>query len=346
MDPTVTHPKISVLMPVYNCAAFVEDAVASILEQTLTNFELIIIDDASTDETVSKVKKFKDSRIQLIEKSVNSGHTNSLIHGVTIANGQYIARMDGDDISLPDRFKKQADFLDAHPDVVLCGSAHVILGTDKIVKRPESHEAIKIELLQKNCFTHPSVMIRNSVLKANQLNYDEAFSVTQDYDFWVRLIPFGTLHNLPDVLLKYRIHDNQVSVKKQDIKPKVRATIRLKMLRYLNAEMDSEAEAVLTKLFERQQDIEVQDIQGFDRIKAKLLNANSSKFYDTRGFEDYLERVQQLMFKDYFLNRMSYSPKVFKQYLKTKSDGTYKLKFRDGLKLFLKSMVFYKNNVK
>ena len=98
-------PTITVLMPVYNCALYINEAMDSILSQTFDDFEFLIIDDASTDDTVSIIKSYNDPRIQLVEKPVNTGYTNSLNYGLSIANGKYIARMDGDDISLPERFQ-------------------------------------------------------------------------------------------------------------------------------------------------------------------------------------------------------------------------------------------------
>ena len=126
-----TTPKITVLLPVYNCELYVRTAIESILNQTFTDFEFLIIDDASTDKTLAVLKKIKDSRIQLIEKPVNSGYTNSLNYGLQMAKGKYIARMDGDDISHPERFAKQIVYLEAHPEVVVCGTTYKIVGNDK-----------------------------------------------------------------------------------------------------------------------------------------------------------------------------------------------------------------------
>ena len=112
-------PKITVLMPVYNCELYIQEAIESILHETYSDFEFLILDDASTDQTVSIIKKYKDACIQLIEKLLKAGYTNSLNYGLTIARGKYIARMDGDDISFPDRFVKQVTYLEANPGVVL-----------------------------------------------------------------------------------------------------------------------------------------------------------------------------------------------------------------------------------
>lgn len=165
MDTIVKNtPTITVLMPVFNCELYIKDAVDSILNQTYNNFEFLIIDDASTDETVSIIKAYTDSRIKLIEKPINTGLTNSLNQGLKLAKGKYIARMDGDDISLPERFEKQITFLEKNPEVVLCGSWFNVIGSELVIKTPENYEDIKLALLKGNCIAHPSVMMRNKFL--------------------------------------------------------------------------------------------------------------------------------------------------------------------------------------
>ena len=149
-----SSPRITVLMPVYNCELYIKEAIDSILNQSFSDFEFIIIDDASSDSTVSIIKAYDDPRIQLIVKQQNSGYTNSLNYGLSIAKGEYIARMDGDDISFSERFEKQIAFLDKNPDVVLCGTFFKIIGMDKVIVVPEGHEDIKVAML-KDCSTVP-----------------------------------------------------------------------------------------------------------------------------------------------------------------------------------------------
>jgi glycosyltransferase involved in cell wall biosynthesis len=150
-------PKITVLIPVYNCELYIQEVLESILHQTYSDFEFLILDDASTDQTVSIIKKYKGARIQLIEKLLKAGYTNSLNYGLTIARGKYIARMDGDDISFPDRFVKQVTYLEANPGVVLCGTSYKIIGNGKQLSFPENHEAIKLALLRGELYcTHMS----------------------------------------------------------------------------------------------------------------------------------------------------------------------------------------------
>ena len=132
-------PLVSVILPVYNCESFIHETVESILNQTYIDFELLIIDDASSDETVMKIKQFEDDRIKLIEKPENTGYTNSLNQGIKLAKGKYIARMDSDDICEPNRFEKQVKMLENRPELIVCGSAIQINGGDQVLKYPLSH---------------------------------------------------------------------------------------------------------------------------------------------------------------------------------------------------------------
>ena len=210
-------PNVTVLMPVYNCELYVAEAIESMLQQTYQNFEFLIIDDASEDETLKILKRFTDSRIHIIEKQKNTGYTNSLNYGLTIAKGKYIARMDGDDISLPKRLELQVAYMEQHPDVVVCGAFYKIIGTETIKTFPTNHEAIKVNLLENTCFAHPLVLIRKTTLDAHHLNYDLTKEPAEDYALWVTLLKYGKLHNIEDVLLHYRVHEQQVSQKSRKL---------------------------------------------------------------------------------------------------------------------------------
>jgi glycosyltransferase involved in cell wall biosynthesis len=196
-------------MPVYNCEKYVFEAVESILNQTYAHFELLLIDDCSTDNTLQICKSFQDDRIVIIEKEKNSGYTNSLNYGISIAKGEYIARMDGDDISLPERFEKQINFLQNNPEISLCGTAIQIIGTDEILKQPLNYEQIKVKLCLKTSLYHPTVMGKTTTFRDNLYNANA--EPAEDYDLWTRLAFKYALANLDSALLRYRIHENQVS---------------------------------------------------------------------------------------------------------------------------------------
>ena len=207
------HPEtalISVLLPVYNGGKYLEEAVASILKQTYKNFELIIIDDGSTDDTRDVISLFKDHRIKVISRG-NKGLITSLNEGIELASGQWIARMDADDIALPQRFELQLDWLQ-RTGADVCGSwvSRFGDGEKRIVRTKEKDDEIKIDLLFYSSFVHPSVLGRASMFK--KLRYNQGSVRAEDYDLWVRSAEQGyTMANIPEVLLWYRVHDEQVS---------------------------------------------------------------------------------------------------------------------------------------
>lgn len=334
-------PKITVLMPVYNCELYVKEAVDSILNQTFSDFEFIIIDDASTDSTVSIIKSYNDPRIQLIEKPQNSGYTNSLNNGLSIAKGEYIARMDGDDISLPERFAKQVAFLDANPDVVLCGTVFTIIGTDIVVTVPENNENIKLAMLKDCCIGHPTVMIRKNTLNKFSLMYDATKEPAEDYDLWTRMLVIGKLHNLQEVLLQYRVHNLQVSQKRNEQQTNIALEIKTNLINHLNLNKDEFTTDLLKKIISGKHQIYFSEIEQFQDLKSRLLLANEASFFEKTGFEKYLLNLQNNLYKDYFLKRKKYSASIFFQYLKARNKRHFKLVARHEIKLFIKSMIFY-----
>ncbi len=234
-------PKISVILPAYNVACYVGDAIRSILNQSYNDFELIIIDDCSTDSTVSVIQSFNDDRIKLIKKVKNTGYTNSLNYGISIAQGEYIARMDGDDVSMSNRFEEQVKILDNYKDIAVCGSFAKILGSEVIMKVPKDHHTIVSKMILKNQIIHPVVMIRKKVLLDNSLSYDSKFEPAEDYELWSRILNFGNLHNIQKPLLQYRVHDGQISKVKNFTQRKSALEVKFNLFQYLgfNSSKDS-----------------------------------------------------------------------------------------------------------
>jgi glycosyltransferase involved in cell wall biosynthesis len=198
-------------MPVYNVDMYLAEAINSMLQQTVTDFELLIINDGSTDSTRDVVLKFTDPRIRFIENEHNIGLANTLNKGIDLARGEYIARMDGDDISLPHRLEKQAAILDQHPDIDVCGAGFRFFGAkNATVINPEQHEAIKAGLLFSCCVTIP--LYRKKSLMEAHLQYEQEFFPAEDYRFWTECILKGLkIHNIQEILFLYRMHPTQVS---------------------------------------------------------------------------------------------------------------------------------------
>ena len=212
MNPPVT----SVVMSVYNGQAFLAEAVESILNQTFRDFEFIIIDDGSTDRTAEILTEHerKDGRIR-IHRQENNGRAASLNIGIELAQGQYIARMDADDIALPSRLKAQLEFMERHPDVCVLGGAVELIDQQGDVLRtvhpPQEDAEIQSRLLEDNPMWHPTVMMRKEVASGAD-GYRKALLDADDYDLWLRISERSKLANLKAVVLRYRIHSSQASV--------------------------------------------------------------------------------------------------------------------------------------
>ncbi|QWU15228.1 Glycosyltransferase involved in cell wall bisynthesis [Paenibacillus sophorae] len=207
---------LSVLMPVYNASRFLEQAVESILQQSYTDFELIVINDGSTDNSLEILERYSDPRIKLIHNGSNSGIVSSLNCGLNAASGAYIARMDADDYSLPDRFKAQIQFMDLHPDIGVCGTQYRIMDSPRFgvsnTTLPCDPDIVACSLLINCCLAHPTVVMRRRVL--DQLHgwpYDPNYQYAEDYHLWARLSAITRIANLNQCYLHYRYHDQQLS---------------------------------------------------------------------------------------------------------------------------------------
>lgn len=206
--------KLSVILAVSNGEKFIKSAIESILEQTFTDFEFIIVDDASTDATPAILEDLEDKRLQIVINKKKKGLTASLNLGLKLAQGEYIARMDADDIALPNRFDQQIEVLEKQQDLALVGTgAELIDEEGKTIGRkhfPASFAVIKRVIMRFNPFIHPSVMIRRKVIE--QIGgYDESLDGAEDYDLFLRIVKDYKAINLPEVLLKYRIQKKSVS---------------------------------------------------------------------------------------------------------------------------------------
>lgn len=210
-----TLPLVSVIIPCYNAEKYVEQAVRSIMNQTYKNLEILITDDCSTDSSFEILQKLaeEDARIKLFKNEQNQKIVRTLNALVERANGKYIARMDADDISLPKRIEKQVCFMEAHPDIAICGTnAWHIDDNNRIFARshlPCKNSDIQIFKFFLNPFYHPTVLCRKELLKNHR--YDEKFLYAEDYELWLRVLTFFMGINLTDKLFCYRIIDSSSS---------------------------------------------------------------------------------------------------------------------------------------
>jgi glycosyltransferase involved in cell wall biosynthesis len=213
-----TEPLVSVIMPVFNAQRFLEQAIHSILEQTHQNFELIIVDDGSKDESWDIATRLgkADARIHLIQLPKNQGISATCNTGLKMAKGKYIARMDADDVSLPDRLSRQVEFMETHPDIgVLGGGMRYMAESGELLGSPPQFFgdlAIRWNLFFETPFFHPTVILRKSLLDEYGLQYDPSYSRgVEDYELWSRILPVTRGENLADIVLHYRLHPNSNS---------------------------------------------------------------------------------------------------------------------------------------
>ncbi|MBO5705288.1 MAG: glycosyltransferase family 2 protein [Alphaproteobacteria bacterium] len=209
----MSTPRVSVILPAYNAEMYLAEAIESILGQTYTDFELIILNDGSTDNTPEIIKHYADldERIVFIDNNVNQGLIAVLNQGLDMARGEFVARMDSDDISLPTRFEKQVKYLDANPDVGVLGT--LIHGFGKFdLSGIQIPVVTALDMLKENYIAHPSVMMRKSILDKYNLRYDPKYNHCEDIELWTRMIFLTKFRNIMEVLLMYRITGNNISM--------------------------------------------------------------------------------------------------------------------------------------
>ena len=231
-------PIVTVLMPVYNGAKYLSEAIDSILNQTFQDFEFLIIDDNSNDNSVELIKQYYDSRIRLIQNTKNIGQSRTMNRGLELAQGVYVARMDQDDISLPERIEKQVIYFENHPKVGVLGChvriVDVELRNFNIRPRPMTNYENQWRLLYNTSVMHPSVMFRR-ILFLKYGGYNNEYSPAEDYEYWSRLSQFTEIHQLPDVLMKLRIHEANTSISNRSNQLKNTLKIRISNINRLFA---------------------------------------------------------------------------------------------------------------
>ncbi len=223
-------------MPVYNTSVeILKEAVDSILNQTFSCFEFLIIDDASAGSTEQYLNSINDSRVRIIRNPANLGVTKSLNVGFKAAQGKYIARMDADDISVSTRFEKQYAFMESHPDAIVCGTSIRLFGSAEAIVRYDfsNQELYRAKLFLFNAGpSHPTAFFSRDKLLSHHLLYDERLQYAQDYEMWCRAIECGKIYCLDEVLLLYRMHEAQISQKHNNAQNQCARLVIINLLKH------------------------------------------------------------------------------------------------------------------
>ncbi len=269
------QPIISIVMPVFNGASYLKGAISSILNQTMGDFEFIIINDGSTDSSTDIIRSFNDKRIIFYNCASNQGNYSARNIGIQMAKGKYISVMDCDDIALPHKLHSQCSYMEDNPNIGICGSFARIMGTNTVLKKPITHEQIKVALLQDNCIVHPTLLIRNSSSLKKHLNYNTKYYYASDYDFIARAVKVTTVVNLPKVLLEYRLHPQQISNQFSLKQKRYADLIRIQQLKNFKLEVSKKEEDLHLRLMSG---FRSNDQFGFEMILAwanQLIHSNS-----------------------------------------------------------------------
>ncbi len=272
------EPLISVLMPVYNAAPWVAEAIASVQAQSIRDFELLAIDDGSQDSSADIVRELSlhDSRIRLIRQQ-NAGVGAALNHGLREARGQFIARMDSDDIMVPaDRFAKQIAIMTQRPDIaVVAGMHETFPGTPVVSNYPADPHIIKATMLFRNCVSHPTVLIRAELLGEGKITYNEARQYPEDYDLWVRLLKNYSFLAIPEIFLRYRQTQSQTIVRHREKFLSAALEIQLRQISWLGITPTEDEKQTHHQLAENQLPHDVGGLLACVNWLQKILDANT-----------------------------------------------------------------------
>ena len=339
MDKNIKKPQVTVLMPVYNGELYLRKAIDSILNQSFYDFEFLIINDGSVDKTEKIIKTYKDCRIKYISNPINKGISCTLNQGIKIARGEYIARMDCDDISLPMRLQKQIEFMKNHNDISACGTWIKTIGNksgfiNKYFTKPSD---IKASLLFNTSLAHPSVMIRKSVIDENNLRYDKEHLHFEDYSLWVELSRCSKLANLPKILLLYRSHKSSICHSHTSAQAKGASFIRKKQLIALGLTPNEKDLYTHNSLYPKKEEKISNFIKKEEEWLMKILDTNKkNKIYNT----DSLSKIIYIRWRTICGLNSNEGLRVWKNFIKSPLYGSYnKNKIWDSTKILIKSLL-------
>lgn len=326
-------PLVSVIMPVYNASEFIRASVESILDQSYSDIELILINDGSSDNSLEILKSYNDKRIKLINNESNKGLIDSLNEGISHSSGKYIARMDADDISHFNRIKKQVELLEKNQEADIVAT-HTN-GTKKTLyhTRYLNSEEIRSRLLFDNIFPHPTVMFRKDLFDRTGIRYNKEFLHAEDYAMWLALFETAKYALIPEPLLQYREHGGQVSKLNRETQKCSVLKAQLKIFDRMGITI-THAEADLHKRI-----FYIDYIYNYDFLIAvekwlkKLKSANEkSNFFSRVDFNHILSWVwfeictdflsKKIKVDDFFVGSALYAPKIYSKYYLLK----YKIK--------------------
>lgn len=332
-------PRLTVLMPTYNVAPWVEEAIHSVLNQTYRDFELMVVDDASTDNTLDVVRTIDDPRIRIASFPDNVGLAENLNRGLNIINTELVARMDGDDIAESDWLETGIKVLDTHLEVGVCSFGFKFFGTKtSLVRFPEHHEDSKSQMLFGCTIMVP--VFRRSVMTDNHLKYSTEAFPAEDYMMWADVYRVTEIYNVQRTLFHYRTHPTQISTARRQAQIEKSNAVRLKMLEWLNPDFSEEEKKYFLDTFVPCKITCKKDISMLQQFSNNLIEKNTQGHFSSESLKKKfashiaygtLEYVEETLFPK------RYTPKGFFCLL---ADGLYQLlPAKNRRKLLVKCLI-------
>lgn len=287
-----TPIELSVIMPVFNSELFLSDAIQSILQQSITDFEFIIVNDGSTDSSDTIIRSFNDSRINYINNNTNKGIVAVLNQGLNISSGTYIARMDADDIAAPTRFKEQLDFLKKNPEYKLCGTYAIRINEEgkksSKIRAPKQYANIKVGQLFRNSFVHPSIMAYSQIIKT--FGYKEEYKYAEDYFLFSEIVMHHKAVNINKIGLYYRTHSESISAKRLTEMMESERKTMLYLLSFLFDEVTEKQLTIHHSFLRKEQNVNCSINEVEQHLLSIKLANRSKKIYAKNVLEKMLQK--------------------------------------------------------
>ncbi len=313
--------KVTVLMPVYNVAPYVREAIDSVLRQTYHDFELLVIDDCSTDETVNVVRGIDDSRIHIVQNEKNVGLAENLNRGLSHITTEYVARMDGDDIAEPFWLEKEVSVLDENTEIGICSTGFERFGSVKsLVRFPERHEDIMANMLFECSVIVPT--FRMSLYRDHGLRYRTDAFPAEDYRFWAECLRVTKIYNIQETLFHYRMHPTQICTARREEQHSKVAQVRRYMLDWLSTDFTEEEKQYYTGGFMAPQIASRQDYNERKAFCQKMIEKNRSVgHFDEDALRRRLDKHLRLTLYSTIVNHYFQGGYSFPQYLHYLTSG-------------------------
>lgn len=330
-------PLISVCIAVYNRARFIEAAIESVLKQTYQNFEIIIIDDGSTDDTVNKIACIEDKRIHLFINDKNRGVVYTRNRYLELAKGEFIAILDSDDLWMPSKLEKQLTFFSSHHEYAICGTLarrEYSDGSSDLWKFPSTDTGIRARLLWGSAMVHSSVMVRKQLMLDYNIKYDNAIRQAEDYDFIRQFVFRAKAYNIGEVLTRYAVHQEQFTSQAKEEQVNESIKVAYRYCKDLGINISEEEAKCFEKVYSFKFNLSIKELKILKYFFLNILEIQKDTFI--------AQKLKENISQKWFLSCYKSSTNglgVFKLYINNKNLKTRPIFSIIHLKFFIKCLL-------